>query len=306
MAGPSTDLRGTWFVVPTPFRLDDSLDHDSLGRLVEAAIGWGVDGLSVLGVTSEAAALTESERTAALDVVFETTARRVPVVVGCSGGSARVVAQRARDALVRGASAALVSAPPFAKDLEALPRFFSRVASDGGLPVVVQDDPASTAVAMSLEVLVESVRTSRARAVKLEHPPTPPKIARLMEAEPGLNVFGGLGGAFLLEELEAGACGSMTGFAFPETLRAVREAFEAGDRPGAGALFDRYRPLIEFEARPGIGLAIRKELLRRRGVIATAVTRFLLPPLDESTASELDEVLDRVDVAPGPNLLPMA
>jgi 4-hydroxy-tetrahydrodipicolinate synthase len=98
----------------------------------------------------------------------------------------------------------------------------------------------------------------------------------------------------------------MTGFAFPETLRAVREAFEAGDRPRAGALFDRYRPLIEFEARPGIGLAIRKELLRRRGVIATAVTRFLLPPLDESTASELDEVLDRVGVVPGPNLLSMA
>jgi 4-hydroxy-tetrahydrodipicolinate synthase len=152
---------------------------------------------------------------------------------------------------------------------------------------------------MPVSVILRCLDTSQARTVKLEDPPTPPKIAALLAAEPALSVFGGLGGVSVLGELRSGACGTMTGFAYPEILAAVRRATEAGDRGRAARVFDRYLPLIQFEGQPGIGLAIRKEILRRRGAIATAIARLPRASIDAATAEELDDVLDRVGIRPG-------
>ena len=91
----------------------------------------------------------------------------------------------------------------------------------------------------------------------------------------------------------------MTGFAFPEILAAFQAAFHEGDREGAGRLFDRYLPLIAFEAQPAIGLAIRKELLRRRGAIDHAVTRTSVRMIDRVTSGDLDALLARQRLAPG-------
>jgi 4-hydroxy-tetrahydrodipicolinate synthase len=290
------DLRGTWFVLPTPFGEDGSVDLPSQRRLVDAAADWGVDGLTALGVTSEAGELAPEERTAALDAVAEANDGRLPLVVGCSAGDAGAVTALMEEAATRGATAAMVAAPPGASDPDRVREFFGRL-GDGGLPVVVQDEPAATGVGLSVEALLGCVGAAGAGTVKLEDPPTPPKIARLLAVEPELRVFGGLGGVAALAELRAGACGTMTGFAFPEVLRELRVRLEAGDQAAASRVFDRYLPLIQFEAQPGVGLAVRKELLRRRGVIATATTRRGLP-LDSVTASELDDVLRRLRIVP--------
>jgi 4-hydroxy-tetrahydrodipicolinate synthase len=293
-----SELRGTWFVLPTPFTEDRSVDLDSQRGLVEAAISWGVDGLTAMGVTSEASALTSAERSAALGAVADAVAERVPLVVGCSGESVDGVVGLMREAAEAGAVAAMVSAPPGHGDVETLPDFFRRITREGGLPVVVQDEPAATGVVLPADLLLRCLEASDAQTVKLEDAPTPPKIARLLEADPGLRVFGGLGGVSALAELEQGACGTMTGFAFPEILRAVREAVERGDAARAAALFDRFLPLIRFEAQPEVGLAIRKEGLRRRGAVRTAVTR-RTGPLAQEILQGLDEVLARVGIEPG-------
>jgi 4-hydroxy-tetrahydrodipicolinate synthase len=296
-------LRGTWYVAPTPFTDDDRVDTASLRRLVEAAAGWGVDGITVLGVMGEAGALGDAERGEVLRAVRDAAARRLPYAVGCSAASASVVVGRARVAEEFGAAAVMVSAPPLLRDTDQLARFFEVVGAGTGLPVVVQDEPAATGVSVPVSALLAALRACGSNVVKLEDPPTPPKISRLLAAEPGLTVFGGLGGVSALAELCRGAAGTMTGFAYPEVLRVVREAVEAGDRARAARVFDRYLPLIVFEGQPGVGLGIRKEVLRRRGVLATARTRGLSPLLDEVTARELDEVLARVGVTPGPDRL---
>lgn len=300
---PAAGLRGTWFVVPTPFREDGSLDLESQRRLVDAAVAWGVDGLTAMGVMSEAPALSPEERTAALEAIIAAAAGRVPVAVGCSAATATLVVEGARRARDLGAVAAMVAAPPLFRDLDALPRFFAE-AAEGGLPLVVQDEPAATGVRIPVSVLLRCLEASGARTVKLEDPPTPPKIARLLEADPDLCVFGGLGGVAALSELRRGACGTMTGFAYPEILRAVRLATEGGDLAAAAEIFDRYLPLIQFEGQPLVGLAVRKEVLRRRGVIESATTRG--PALDPVTAEELDEVLARVGLVPGPDPLALS
>ena len=293
-------LAGTWFVLPTPFADDGSVDDRSLRRLVDAVISWGVDGLTAMGVTSEAAHLDRDERSAALRAVLETAAGRVDVIVGCSASSAAEVAELMQGAAGAGARAAMVAAPAGSSP-DSLPGFYRDVAGSP-LDVVVQDEPAATGVAVSVDVLLRCVDAAAAVAVKLEDPPTPPKIARLLELRPGIAVFGGLGGAFALSELRRGARGTMTGFAFPEILAAVRGAVDAGDSSRAAEIFDRYLPLIAFEAQPGVGLAVRKELLRRRGVIDTALIR-TGAELDSVTSTELDHVLDRVGIVPSPDRL---
>jgi 4-hydroxy-tetrahydrodipicolinate synthase len=263
-------------------------------------MSWGVDGLTAMGVMSETATLTPPEREEALDVIFDTASGRVPVAVGCSAPSPHAAAVLAETAKRLGAVAAMVSAPPLAQDLDALPAFFAAVAARGGLPLVIQDEPAATGVVMPVNVILRCLEAAGARTVKLEDPPTPRKIAALLEVDPSLSVFGGLGGVAALGELRSGACGTMTGFAYPEILAAVRSATDADDAAGAARVFDRYLPLILFEAQPGIGLGIRKEVLRRRGAIATAATRQPPGSIDAATAADLDDVLARVGVRPVP------
>jgi 4-hydroxy-tetrahydrodipicolinate synthase len=290
-------MRGTWYIVPTPFGSAGELDLASLRHVVEASADWGVDGLTVMGVMAEPGALTPIERAAALGTIFEAAAGRLPVAVGCSGaalGSTLDLIGQARDL---GACAAMVAAPPLLRNVDQLPAYF-RQAATGGLPLVIQDEPNATGVLIPVSTLLAAAQASGSRTMKVEDPPTPTKIGRILAGDPELDVFGGLGGASALGELRRGACGTMTGFAYPEILRAIREQVEAASLRSAGLLFDRYLPLIQFEAQQVIGLAIRKEVLRRRGVFATHRTRGLAPTLDPITLEELDDLLDRLGIEP--------
>ena len=293
-------LRGTWYIVPSPFDADGALDLAGLGRLVEAAVAWGVDGLTVMGVMAEPGALSADERRASLRTVFEASAGRLPIAVGCSGGALATTLELVAQARDLGACAAMVAAPPLHRNVDQLPGYFEAVGR-AGLPVVIQDEPNATGVVLPVSILLAAATSSGSRTMKIEDPPTPPKIARLLAGNPDLDIFGGLGGVSALGELRRGACGTMTGFAYPEVLRAIRLQVEAGDLGEAGRLFDRYLPLVQFEAQQVVGLAIRKEVLHRRGIFATHRTRGLVPALDPVTLTELDELLRRLAIEPGPD-----
>jgi 4-hydroxy-tetrahydrodipicolinate synthase len=293
-------LRGTWYIVPTPFAPDGALDLASLGRLVDAAVTWGVDGLTVMGVMAEPGSLSADERAASLRTVFDTSAGRLPIAVGCSGAAIQATLELVGQARELGACAAMVAAPQLLRNVDQLPDYFKR-AAEGGLPLVIQDEPNATGVVIPVSTLLAAARSSNSRTMKIEDPPTPAKIGRLLVGEPNLDIFGGLGGVSALGELRRGACGTMTGFAYPEILRRIRELVEAGALRDAGLLFDRYLPLIQFEAQQIVGLAIRKEVLRRREVFATHRTRGLVPTLDPITLEELDDLFERLGIKPGPD-----
>ncbi len=133
----------------------------------------------------------------------------------------------------------------------------------------------------------------RARTIKLEDPPTPFKTSRILEQTSGLDVriFGGLGGVFLLEELMAGATGAMTGFAYPEILVRIVKLFRGGQVDEAAEVFYQSVPLMRFEFQEGIGMAIRKEVLHRRGALTSPATRAPAAALDATTRQALDRVL---------------
>jgi 4-hydroxy-tetrahydrodipicolinate synthase len=295
-SGPS--LRGTWYILPTPFDAQARLDTASLARLVEAAATWGVDGLTAMGVMAEPGSLSADERQAALRTIFEASAGRLPVAVGCSATTVGSVVALGRQAGALGAVALMVAPPVLLRNVDVLPGFYRAVAAEVRLPLIIQDEPAATGVSVPVSILLACLAAAGARTVKLEDPPTPPKIGRLLAEDPTMTVFGGLGGAAALWELERGACGTMTGFAYPEILRAVRLAHESRDAELAGRLFDRYLPLLTYEAQPVVGLGIRKEVLRRRGALTHATTRGPGGPLDDATLAGLDRLLGRLGIEP--------
>lgn len=305
MTSPSqATLRGTWYLLPTAFDDAGDLDLASQRRIVDAAVSWGVDGLTVMGVMSEPGSLTDDERRRTLQAIFEAANGRVPIIVGCSSVTRHGTVARMKEARSLGAVAAMVAAPALLRNVDLVPDYMAAVHRDSGLPVLIQDEPAATGVLMPISILIRAAQAAGTSAIKVEEPPTPPKMARLLAVDPGLTLFGGLGGMFALHELKRGAAGTMTGFAYPEIMRAVRLALESGHADEAGRLFDRYLPLITFEAQQQVGLLIRKEVLRRRGALSSARTRHLVSLIDDVSAAELSEIFGRVGIQP--SLEPLA
>jgi 4-hydroxy-tetrahydrodipicolinate synthase len=292
-------LGGVFSVLPTPFSASGDVDPDSLRRVIDLFLSGGVNGFTALGVTSEIARLTDAERDQVLDVVVSHVAGRVPVVAGTTADGLRTCIDYSRRAKQTGAAAVMISPPRMVKiNSDAVAKHYAEVASAVDLPIIVQDYPPISGYAMEPALLARIARdVPSARTIKLEDPPTPFKTSRILELTTGLDVriFGGLGGVFLLEELMAGAAGAMTGFAFPEILVKIVTLYRAGTIDAAADLFYRNVPLMRFEFQEGIGMAIRKEVLKRRGAIAHAGIR---PPggtLDQTTRDALDRVMKWVE-----------
>ncbi|MFN8378077.1 MAG: dihydrodipicolinate synthase family protein [Anaerolineae bacterium] len=291
-------ITGIYNILATPFTADRAVDYSSLRRLVEFQIDKGAYGLTILGVLGEAAKLTVEERTQVMETVLEVVAGRVPVVVGASHPDAAQRIGLSKAAIAAGALGVMIAPPPMPgytdDDLIAL---YAEVASAVDAPIVVQDFPPVNNVTMTAEMLARlAEQIPNARTLKLEDPPLMEKISAIRARTDQFAILGGLGGMFLLEELWRGAAGTMTGFAFTEILVSVYQAWQAGDRAKAEAIFDHYLPLIRYENQPVINLTIRKELLYRRGAMATPLLRTPFTPIDAGTLDELTWVLARVGI----------
>lgn len=294
-------LEGVYSVLPTPFTASGDVDEDSLRRVVDLFIAAGVNGVTVLGVTGEVARLDEVERGRVLETVTRHVAGRVGVVAGTTAEGTRTCIGYSRLAREAGATAVMVSPPRMPKlNSDAVLRHYQALADAVDIEIVVQDYPPISGYAMEPALLARIARElPRARTVKLEDPPTPFKTARILEQAAGIEVriFGGLGGVFLLEELMAGATGAMTGFAYPELLVTVVRLYRAGQVDEAAEVFYRSVPLMRFEFQEGIGMAIRKEVLHRRGALASPATRAPAAGLDATTRQALDRVLQWTETA---------
>ncbi len=288
-------LEGVYSVLPTPFTAAGALDEESLRKVVDLFIKAGVNGVTALGVTGEVARLDDAERRRVLDVVVTEVDGRIGVVAGTTAEGTRTCIAYSRDARERGATAVMVSPPRMIKlNSEAVVRHFNALADAVDIEIVVQDYPPISGFAMEPSLLARIAREiPRARTIKLEDPPTPFKTSRILEAcgETQVRIFGGLGGVFLIEELLAGATGAMTGFAFPEILVKIVSLFRAGNIDEAADVFYRAVPLMRFEFQEGIGLAIRKEVLVRRGWISHPTVRSPGPSLNDDLRADLDELL---------------
>ena len=291
-------FEGVYSIIPTAFTDSGEIDPGSQRAVVDLFIEKGANGLTALGVTGEVARLEERERATVLELVVKQASGRVPIIAGTSAEGTRTCISYTRQAKDLGASAVMVSPPRMPKlNSTAVVGHYKALADAVDLPIIVQDYPPITGFAMEPALLARIAKEiPSARTVKLEDPPTPFKTARILEAagDTKVQIFGGLGGVFLLEELISGATGAMTGFAFPEILARIMKHWNAGEKDAAADVFYRAVPLMRFEFQEGIGMAIRKEVLRRRGALASAATRAPAGSLDAPTRDALDRVLSWV------------
>jgi len=295
MAGKIT---GIFNILATPFTADYALDNDSLKNLVRFQMDKGVHGLTILGVMGEAAKLNIAERQAVMETVIETVNGTIPVVVGTSHPEIETCIALSSAAFAAGADGVMI-APPRLKDKSdaAIMALYSTIAETITQPIVVQDFPPVNDVIMSPDLLAQIADViPNAAYLKLEEPPLMQKITAIRQRTDKFEIFGGLGGMFLLEELQRGVSGTMTGFAFTEILVAVYDAFKAGCINDAEMLFDRYLPLIRYENQPQLNLTIRKALLQRRQAITNATPRPPFTPLDAGTHQEISRLLQRVGI----------
>jgi 4-hydroxy-tetrahydrodipicolinate synthase len=288
-------LEGVYSVLPTPFTASGDLDDGSLRQVIDLFIEAGVNGVTALGVTGEVARLTDDERRHVLEVVVKHVNGRIGVVAGTTAEGTRTCIAHSRHAHETGATAVMVSPPRMPKlNSDAVVRHFEALAAAVDIEIVVQDYPPISGFAMEPWLLARIAKEiPRARTIKLEDPPTPFKTSRILQAcgDVPVRIFGGLGGVFLLEELLAGATGAMTGFAYPEILVRIVALYRARNVEEAADLFYKSVPLMRFEFQEGIGMAIRKEVLHRRGALASAATRAPGPSLDQVTRDALDRVI---------------
>jgi 4-hydroxy-tetrahydrodipicolinate synthase len=291
-------ITGIFNILATPFDARLQVDWDSLRRLVAFQLDKGAYGLTILGVLGEAAKLSVEERRQVVDTVMQTVAGRVPVVVGVSHPETPTVIALSQAALDSGAAGVMIAPPRMDKPTDdKVIALYSEIANSISQPIVVQDFPPVNGVIMSPDLLVTLAECiPNIRHLKLEDPPLMEKISAIRKRTDKYEIFGGLGGMFLLEELNRGASGTMTGFAFTEILVAIFNAYSAGNQAEAERIFDHYLPLIRYENQPVINLTIRKEMLRRRGAIANAALREPFAPIDAGTHAEIDWVFKRVGI----------
>jgi 4-hydroxy-tetrahydrodipicolinate synthase len=295
-------FKGTIPILATPFRDDESLDLESWQRLLEFMIGLHVDGVTILGVLGESNRLSDHEREALIQCAVSTVNKRVPIIVGTSHSGTQAAKYLSRMAQTLGADAVMVAPGKEAgPNDDRIVETYQRIADGLAIPIVLQDHPASTEVHLSPALMLRLLREVPAiQAVKEEAVPTAPKIRQLREGlgERRIPILTGLGALYAPFDLDAGSDGFNTGFAFPEVLMAMVNAAHAADWQRVHDLFGRFAALIVFEQQPGV--AVRKEILRRRGLLASARARHpgatIAPPVAKRLEALLARTLPGVDL----------
>jgi 4-hydroxy-tetrahydrodipicolinate synthase len=264
----------------------------------------GCDGMTILGVMGEAPKLSPEESAQFAERVLRRVAGRIPVIVGVSAPGMTVMKSLTDKVMQMGAAGVMVAPNAGLKTDEAVEAYYAAVVKSLGadVPIVLQDYPALTGVNMSIGCVNRLLKAHESiKVLKHEDIPGHRKLTKVRAAEASgdrkrrVSILVGNTALYQPQELRRGADGANTGFAYPEMLVEVCRKFFAGDAEGAEDLYDLYLPVVRHEQQPGIGLAIRKEILRRRGVISSAHVRAPGAMMDADDHKELDGLIVRLE-----------
>jgi len=309
----TSDARGVFPIAPTPFRDDGSVDMASIDRLADFYVGCGATGITVLGQLGEAPKLEHAESVQVAARMIR-GAPSLPVVVGVSAPGFAAMRALAREAMERGAAGVMIAPPSTLLTDDQIAGYYRGAVEAIGadVPFVIQDYPLTFSVQMAPGVIRRIVQELPSCAMlKHEDWPGLEKISALRAFEREgtmrhISILCGNGGLFLDYEMERGADGANTGYCFPDMLCDVVRLSADGRREEAHDLFDAHLPLLRYEQQPGVGLAVRKHVLMRRGLIASAAQRKPAALLSTAARAEVEHLLARLARRDPRALLPAA
>lgn len=297
----SVDAKGVFPIAPTPFHGDGRIDSTSVDRMIDHYVAAGADGCTILGIMGEAPKLDHDE---AVGFVAQCVKRapKLPFIVGVSAPGFAAMRALSHAAMAKGAAGVMIAPPPSLRTDDQIVNYYAQAAEAIGadIPFVIQDYPLALGVIMTPNV-IRRIITDNPSCVMLKHEDWPglEKISALrrLEKESKLRrvpILTGNGGLFLDFEMERGADGAMTGYAFPEMLIDVVRLTNEGRREEAHDLFDTHLPLVRYEQQQGVGLAVRKYVMMKRGIIAADTQRKPGSSLSGAAKAEVDYLLKRL------------
>ena len=291
---------GVYVIAPTPFHPDGRVDEASIDRMTDFYAAVGCSGITVLGQLGEAPKLDAEEALAVAARVIRRT--NLPVIVGVSAPGFAAMRTLARASMEAGAAGVMIAPPNTLRTDDSIVGYYRQAAEAIGadVPFVIQDYPLTFSVQMTPAVIRRIVQDNPS-CVMLKHEDWPglEKISALRGFERDgsmrrVSILCGNGGLFLDFEVERGADGAMTGYCFPDMLVELVKLTQAGERERAHDLFDAHLPLIRYEQQPGVGLAVRKYVLMRRGILASDAQRKPAATMSATARTEVDFLLARL------------
>jgi len=297
----TADARGVFPIAPTPFFDDGTIDIASIDRLTDFYLACGATGITVLGQLGEAPKLEHAE---SVEVAAQMIRRagRLPVVVGVSAPGFAAMRALTREVMERGAAGVMIAPPNTLRTDDQIVGYYRQAVEAIGadVPFVIQDYPLTFSVQMTPGVIRRIVQELPS-CVMLKHEDWPglEKISTLRGFEKDgsmrhISILCGNNGLFLDYEMERGADGANTGYCFPDMLCDVVRLSAAGQREAAHDLFDAHLPLLRYEQQPGAGLAVRKYVMMRRGLLTSAAQRKPAAAMTPTARSEVDHLLARL------------
>jgi len=293
---PARQLRGIFGIPATPFNEDETIDLRSLESVLHFTVDCGCHGMAVPIMASEYQSLTDDERRLIVETAVRVVDGRIPIVAGVSGASNIHSIALARHAEGAGADAVIalppVSLPPSLTEVE---RFYRELGEAVGVPVFIQNHAAG--YPLSGEALAKICRENpNVTYIKEETRFAGRTATRAMElaGDACLGVMGGMSCRFLISEYRRGECGNMPGSHWGDVVSVIWNRLEAGDEASARRMHARLLPLLNFELMNG--MPAFKEVLVRRGVIATGTVRSPgRHDLDRHDVEELDVLMAGID-----------
>lgn len=297
----TNQAHGTFAIAPTPFHDDGRLDEASIDRMTDFYRAAGCTGITVLGIMGEAHKLDQQE---AIDVAARVIrrAKDLSIVVGVSAPGFAAMRALTCAAMDAGAAGVMIAPPPSLRSDDQIVVYFRQAVDAIGsdVPWVLQDYPLVLSVVMTPGVIRRVIQDCPSCVmVKHEDWPGLDKISALRSFEKEgsmrpISILTGNGALFLDFELDRGADGAMTGYAFPDMLVDVVRLSRQGRRDAAHDLFDAHLPLIRYEQQQGVGLSVRKYVMKRRGILSSSAQRKPGSNLSQTAIEEIEYLLSRV------------
>lgn len=148
-------FHGTGVALVTPFNKDNSVDYDSLGKLVDHVIAGGVNFLVALGTTAETPTLSSAEKKEVLAFVIKHNNGRVPVVAGVGGNNTAAIVEQLQTSDLTGVDGILSVAPYYNKPTqEGIYQHFKAIATATDKDIILYNVPGRTSSNIAPETVL--------------------------------------------------------------------------------------------------------------------------------------------------------
>ena len=293
----SQPWRGIFVIVVTPFTENYELDEASLRKEVRFCIEAGAHGLVGPANASEFPTLSDDERRRWIEIVVDEAGGQIPVIAATTAGHYLPAVALSRFSQKAGADGIMAMPPPIlSPGPDGCYAYYKALSDALDIPIFIQNYAGPAGTPMPADLLGRMCRElAWVQYLKEETLPEPRAISRTLDVagDACKGVFGGQGGIYMLDEFRRGAHGNMPACQSTEVHVAIWNKLEAGDQAGARKLYNQLLPLINFERMHGV--ATYKEVLHRRGIFRTTVSRAPGKFLDEMDKKELEAILADVE-----------